>query len=102
VTPVAVGQFAVIAGYGGILLPGIRHITKVTAKMVFFERWSTEGRAPITDILVAFDSEEDAQRLVNKLEGIRGEQNRRVIAAREAASKAANAAIASARQGETK
>ena len=105
-TEIAVGQYAVIPGYSGasgVLSPDIHKVVRITEKLVFLALYGTRQRQVAkTDVLASFDSEDDAQKLVSKLAGIKGEQDRRIVAAQQAASKAAHAAIASARQGETK
>lgn len=93
-----VGQFALVRGYDRGLLDGeIWQVEKVTAKTATVTRkmWGTR-RIELYDVIAAFDTEKDAERLRDTLAGIRGEMDRRVTAAKIAVNQSARAAIARA------
>lgn len=92
-----VGHFAVTMGsYDGLLNPGLVKIAEVTDKLVKSLRFGRMAHTPKTSVIAVFETQEEAERLINTLAGIRGEKNRRIQAASAAAVEQARAAIAAA------
>jgi hypothetical protein len=96
-TDVFKGQWVLMSDtYGGKLNPDIAQVEKVTAKRIVAKIYNYPRHYDRTNLLAAFDNREDAKRLRQSLNGVLGEQNSRIAAAREAAEKQADELIAKA------
>jgi len=93
-----VGQFMLVRGYDRGLLNGeIYEVAKVTDKTVTGKSGNWRPRRhSMDDVIAAFGTEKEAERLRDTLAGIGGEMKRRISAAKVAADEAARAAIARA------
>lgn len=97
ITPVA-GKWALIHGsYGGMMEPDVAQIDKVM-KATFSttgHQYYNRARVPHTELLAQFDEREDATKAAQAIAGIKGERNRRISAANEAANQAVKKLLAS-------
>jgi hypothetical protein len=89
----SIGRWAVMPGYGGRLAANeydLIQITKVTEKLIKGRPgWGGSDRQfPKDAVMATFATQDEAKRLISKIAGIRGERDRRVNAATEAATAA--------------
>lgn len=92
------GCWILVKGWSdGILNPDIEEVVQVTDKLVRFKGYGNRARQTSkAEVIAAFPSMDEAVRLKEALNGVRGERDRRVTAANDAASKAAAKLIAKA------
>lgn len=81
------GKWAVSRGsYGQGFNPDVWEIAAVTEKLVKYIRWGTQfGQVPKEDVMAVFSTKEEADLLCQSIAGIKGERDRRIRAANDAA-----------------
>lgn len=90
----SVGRFAVVSGHGYDTQPRLRpqvfRIDAETPKTIKQQRGTRHDVKQKTEVMATFADEQSAKHLVQAIDGIRGEQDRRINAARMWATKAAD------------
>lgn len=93
------GRFAIVQGVSGLfgnarLRPAVFRIDSETPKTIRQLNGSRNETKQKLDVMATFADEQEARQFVQAVDGIRGEMNRREVAAREWARKALDQKIA--------
>lgn len=87
------GRWGLFSGWSGRFRPEIGIIEKVTPKRIVAKIAGNHRHFSVSDLMASFSTIEDAQKARNSIDGIRGERERRLNAAHEAANHALDALL---------
>lgn len=84
---VKVGEFALVEGFGGRFAPDVMQVTKVTEKQIeaLPKGWQRTRRLSRGAVMASFPDYDSAKDAADKIGGIKGEMDRRILAAKSAA-----------------